>query len=99
MDRLVVEMRAERGRGAAVRQRGSQLMAQYAANLETANSLLSVQRELEEEIRRRQVERTVERVIEIFAAQGMFAFRWDTTSGPPLISLPRSTNRAALRIQ
>lgn len=72
-------------------------MAQCAGNLEAVNSLLSAQRELEEEIRRRQVECVIERIVEVFAAQGMFAFRWDTMSDPP--ALPRNDHRGTAYIQ
>ena len=59
----------------------------------------AVRHEMEADIRRRQVDRVIERVIEVFGAQGKFAFRWDTMSDPSIIFLPWDADRASGYVQ
>jgi hypothetical protein len=99
MDRVLAQARAEVRRGAAVRHAGSQLATQCVDNLESVSSLLRVQREIEEDIHRRRVERAMTGIIDVFAAAGMLAFRWDANSDPPVIFQQRNTGRAAARVQ
>jgi len=70
-------------------------MAECADNLEAASSLVNAQLELEADIHRAAVDRAIESIIEVCAAQGMFAFRLDPTSDLPVISQPWNAGETA----
>lgn len=85
LDPLIKEMRAEVGRSAAVRQAGMRIVAQCADSLEAANSLVHAQRELEQDVRRWEVDRAMERLIEFLGVHGVSAFRSDCMPDLPVV--------------